>query len=50
MAFSEDHLVDAAGGLLNETQQGRGVDKRIVLLVAAMASFLTPFMGTSVNL
>jgi EmrB/QacA subfamily drug resistance transporter len=35
---------------LNETQQGRGVDKRIVLLVAAMASFLTPFMGTSVNI
>jgi EmrB/QacA subfamily drug resistance transporter len=26
-----------------------GVDKRVVLLVAAMASFLTPFMGSSVN-
>jgi EmrB/QacA subfamily drug resistance transporter len=35
--------------------QGRGpgagsVDKRVVLIGAAMASFLTPFMGTSVNI
>jgi EmrB/QacA subfamily drug resistance transporter len=27
-----------------------GIDKRVVLLVAAMASFLTPFMATSINI
>lgn len=27
-----------------------GVDKRVVLFVAATASFLTPFMGTSINI
>jgi EmrB/QacA subfamily drug resistance transporter len=32
-------------------QQGaNGVDKRVVLLVAATASFLTPFMATSINI
>ena len=29
---------------------GSGVDRRVVLLVAATASFLTPFMGSSVNI
>jgi EmrB/QacA subfamily drug resistance transporter len=27
-----------------------GVDRRVVLLVASMASFLTPFMGSSINI
>ena len=30
--------------------QSGSTDKRVVLLVAAMASFLTPFMGTSINI
>jgi MFS family permease len=35
---------------LEPAAQGAGVDKRVVLLVAATASFLTPFMGSSVNI
>ena len=31
-------------------QESGSVDKRVVLLVAAMASFLTPFMATSINI
>ncbi len=30
--------------------QPAGVDRRVVLLVASMASFLTPFMATSINI
>lgn len=33
-----------------EPGRDAGVDKRVVLLVAATASFLTPFMGSSVNI
>jgi MFS family permease len=33
-----------------DQRAGGGVDRRIVLLVAATASFLTPFMATSVNI
>ena len=33
-----------------DQRTGGGVDRRIVLLVAATASFLTPFMATSVNI
>ena len=35
---------------MKPAEPGGGVDKRVVLLVAAMASFLTPFMGSSVNI
>jgi EmrB/QacA subfamily drug resistance transporter len=30
--------------------QSGSIDKRVVLLIAAMASFLTPFMATSINI
>ncbi len=36
-------MSDRAGGAAG------GVDRRVVLLVASIASFLTPFMGSSVN-
>ncbi len=35
---------------LSPGTRGTAVDKRVVLLVAATASFLTPFMGSSVNI
>jgi EmrB/QacA subfamily drug resistance transporter len=38
----EAHVIDQ--------QAGSGVDKRVVLLCAATASFLTPFMATSINI
>jgi EmrB/QacA subfamily drug resistance transporter len=31
-------------------RQDAGVDRRVVLLVASIASFLTPFMGSSINI
>jgi len=33
-----------------DQRDGSGVDRRVVLLVAATASFLTPFMATSINI
>jgi EmrB/QacA subfamily drug resistance transporter len=35
---------------MKQLESGSNVDKRVVLLVAAMASFLTPFMATSINI
>ena len=35
---------------MTDQREGRNVDRRVVLLVAATASFLTPFMATSVNI
>jgi EmrB/QacA subfamily drug resistance transporter len=36
--------------VMTDQRDGSGVDRRVVLLVAATASFLTPFMATSVNI
>ena len=38
------------GGLIAVERQDAGVDRRVVLLVASIASFLTPFMGSSINI
>ncbi len=35
---------------MTDQSDARGVDKRVVLFVAATASFLTPFMATSINI
>lgn len=35
---------------MNPSETNSGVDKRVVLFVASVASFLTPFMGSSVNI
>lgn len=35
---------------MTDRSAGSGVDRRVVLFVAATASFLTPFMATSVNI
>ncbi len=35
---------------MTEQSDARGVDKSVVLFVAATASFLTPFMATSINI
>ncbi len=35
---------------MTDNQRGSGVDRRVVLGVAATASFLTPFMATSINI
>jgi len=36
--------------MVTDQRAGSGVDKRVVLFVAATASFLTPFMATSINI
>jgi len=35
---------------VTDQRAGSGVDRRVVLLVAATAAFLTPFMATSINI
>lgn len=35
---------------MTDQRAGSGVDRRVVLLVAATAAFLTPFMATSINI